>query len=665
MEKKCLLEEINSVYLIENIFSFTKDSFKYKLCLKSNKLKNKLKLYLSDYIYLYVKNKGKNLNKDDYLYVKEKNLDKYNKNELNIKLEEDLKKYNIDKKDLYKFIYYSSIKDYEKKEILRHIDIFSPFIDDLSQEIIFKKYYIIEIPINLIRKYNIKKDYIFFFEKLNKLNSNYSNISFECNDEDDFNYLICLKDFKIKFNQITNIDINQKYIPKPYDDDDDNSIDYGFDSIININPFFETVFSIENIKNNLINLVIFLDSIYELDPFLFENINLFKNLQTLSLKRFKFKGNFTLKLQNMKSLILCSCENISFEEKCCLNLINLVLICCIINKSKSLIEMPNLREYHELCDKSFNDIINFTTLTKVKEFEGKISDFINVNSYYLEKVMLSSDSNTSFEIEKKAYEMLLSSNKIKTIKIPIKELTIDEISKMVIDNYSVTELTIEWNNVNSESRLDIVQNRFHYLEDLSINSKETEKEKIILDEIEENEKCLVKKINLKGGNKILKLRIKSFEDLVEANIDIRNLEIKNNSFNDKKNLTIRKYSFPAFDSHCKVTFKSLIKFTYCSYNLDLAMFNNLSNNLAKMPNLKTFIFKSVLQDINQELYDEFIRNVLFLNLVEVNLLIRKKKTSLFFSEDDRLYNENELRQICPNTNIKEFKEIKILKLSDK
>ena len=235
----------------------------------------------------------------------------YDKNALSKKLDEDLLKYNIDKKDIiiyiYKYLYdiYNEeiIKQkyfknsYKKQYISFLIDIYSPFFDILSKKQIFEEVGIIPIKISLIEKYNLRNDYISKFNYLNKNNYKYSSLLFEYKDINDINYLT---KFNINFNGIKNLIIIEKK---------------EIGSIENNNYFFKTLFSFKNIENNLVSLYIQIDpNFYHYNKIKgesFNNLNNFKSLKILNLNELKFDTIFIIKLINLIELFLNNCENIA------------------------------------------------------------------------------------------------------------------------------------------------------------------------------------------------------------------------------------------------------------------------------------------------------------------------------------------------------------------
>jgi hypothetical protein len=98
MDSLCLLEEIKSKYIIDNIFTYIKEeNLKYKLVTKSKKLQELLKITIQDY-----KNKcSESINYNNFLkFLSFKNHSEPDINILTNEFDKDIKKYKI-KKDIF------------------------------------------------------------------------------------------------------------------------------------------------------------------------------------------------------------------------------------------------------------------------------------------------------------------------------------------------------------------------------------------------------------------------------------------------------------------------------------------------------------------------------------------------------------------------------------
>ena len=139
----------------------------------------------------------------------------------------------------------------------------------------------------------------------------YSSIYFHFDNNTKF-----LKGLNIDFRKITKLTLDKG----PEFNTDDNSV-------------FETLFSLDNIQNNLVHLTIrfrwnereysnFLG--YKLSPKvndkLFENINNMKKLRYLNLISVNFEKKVTIRLNSLKVLLCSDCENLCMENIICPNL---------------------------------------------------------------------------------------------------------------------------------------------------------------------------------------------------------------------------------------------------------------------------------------------------------------------------------------------------------
>ena len=139
----------------------------------------------------------------------------------------------------------------------------------------------------------------------------YSSIYFHFDNNTKF-----LKELNIDFRKITKLTLDKG----PEFNTDDNSV-------------FETLFSLDNIQNNLVHLTIrfrwnelefskFLG--YKLSPKvndkLFENINNMKKLRYLNLISVNFEKKVTIRLNSLKVLLCSDCENLCMENIICPNL---------------------------------------------------------------------------------------------------------------------------------------------------------------------------------------------------------------------------------------------------------------------------------------------------------------------------------------------------------
>ena len=147
------------------------------------------------------------------------------------------------------------IKEFQEfsEGIKLEIDINSPLFDIFYKSKLFGELFIIPMDFDFIERYKLKEEYIYVFNKLNDINSNYSSLYLKCNDDKDISYL---KDFNINFNKIKNLNIEIS--------DTKDNFDY--------NLFYKELFSLKDIENNIVDLYINNYEVYRNENEFDENI---------------------------------------------------------------------------------------------------------------------------------------------------------------------------------------------------------------------------------------------------------------------------------------------------------------------------------------------------------------------------------------------------------
>ena len=231
---------------------------------------------------------------------------------------------------------------------------------------------------------------------------------------------------KINFEKINKLKIIQQLEP------------FNF-SINNNNYFYKTLFSFDNFGKNLLYLDINLKSREKIDLNIIENINNFKLLEILILSEFTINSLFTIKLYNLITLKLLICDNITVSDNCCLNL-KAVSFCRIsFPKSNIIYKLPEVKDCEIYgCE---NLMIDYESLSKVKNLEINAYYSININAESLEKVTVYSGNYTG-DIEKKMIEKFLSSKTLKEIDFTITSLDSNIFSKIQGINKVVTKMQI-------------------------------------------------------------------------------------------------------------------------------------------------------------------------------------------------------------------------------
>ena len=636
-----LLDKISSKYLLLKIFEYVKIEKTLKLFVHSKKYIEKMGL-LFYYQYNYLKSVGINL--FDYL---EFNIvgGKINKELLNNRFKEDIKIIDVNINFSPEFLinyYHEFIK---KLSVIYTIDIYSPIFKILSKTMLINKFSII-IQMNIIKKNNFYNDYISIFGKLNKIKSKYSSILFIYENFKDINYLF---KFNINFSQIKKLHIlDSKYSTCSFECKNKMIIDNSYYSL-------KTVFSHNDIKNNLISLNLDSYNKIEIENNIFKPLNDFKVLEELNLQNFKFKNNFSLKLKNLKKLELIFCENISFEN-CCLNLYILRLVDYNITPPKSLLQFPNL----ESCDLehnpkiNFNLLIDFKSLKKLKIFSAPAIYFLN-----LENDSLISAECYFNEINnitaKKILNKLLSFKNLTNLNLKSFEMNIYEISKIEGHYDSITYLLIENKKDYDEIDFDFLQNKFPNLSSFYFQNSHFEDNEMDL-EIKENKKSKINDIVIDcrfGQNIKNKIYCQSYETLKYFGIEIEKI------YDLKKVL-------PIFNEKCEIKFKELEKFSFKNekYETNIDVLKNIYNNIDKMPNIRQITIICFCSKMNEEFYRKIIEKILSLNLDYSEIKIRLSLNELVtnFEQMYSIKELNEMKKIYPKFKSLNFNKIKIHKL---
>ena len=611
---KQILDKISSKYILKGIFDYIDEDvyFKLKLFIHSNSFQKKLDINIFKYQEKYFKNKGLDLIQYfSFIYNSSK---VFSKCLLKDELEEDLSLLNIDINIINNYIKnnfkgltlkkkYIQLLPIQYYNNLIQVDIYSPFFDILSENGLLELCSI-NIQAKLIEDFNLKEEYIFAFYILNKSNFKYSNLTCIFKNSDDINYL---KEFKINLDKLKNLAF--------YEDNDCG--------IMNHDYFFNTLFSFEGLVNNLVFLNISIkinDYSDQIDPNTLENLNNFKSLKILILENLQLENIFLLKLQNLEDLRLFNCDIIFFEENIGLNLKRLKLVDCSIEKPKNPIKLPVLKELEikYLKDQKSYNIIDYSSMTKLKYIKINIMDIIYISNSPLEDIYLFSSYNIPYDLEKKIINKIFSIKTIKNINFPIIRMNTEEISKIINENKSLKILGIYLRNKTNDCILDSIENKLPSLTQLIIDQKiqDYDSNEIKL-EIIQNQNCNINKLIL---NYILintKLYCKQFEYLIEIEINL------NNTVNNLKN------SLPIFGDKCSTIFINLKLFHFSlvkTKELSMDILENIYNNFDKMPNLKYLTLSFIIDKLNKDIYNKLINKIFTLKLYgSVNIKEKSKE----------------------------------------
>ena len=229
------------------------------------------------------------------------------------------------------------------------------------------------------------------------------------------------------------------------------------DNWINItNIIFKDILPFNDIQNNLVNLSlgISVESSYnynKIESSGIENINNLKSLKKLKLVRFNFINTFILECYKLEDLKLIYCENLKIGQSVCQTIKKLCLEEYKILKVEQLLKLPLLEtlilrnnphkksEYHKserhgrLCskgryvekiyfEKEYNLIIDYNSLTNLKNLEADNCEFLDFENTSLEKVELFSKININDIEEKLLIEKLISMKTLKNISLYLKKI---------------------------------------------------------------------------------------------------------------------------------------------------------------------------------------------------------------------------------------------------
>ena len=683
MERESLLEKIKSKHIANHVMDFVKDkNYLFKLAKYCKRLQSSFKLGLEDY-----KNKSFEIigcsSFESFLYVKRSC--KFKKSYLKNKFKEDFKKYNSDIRNTiskefsekYYINKYYQNNDKTKKNISDNrliIDIQSPFYENLSKKDIFQNLFIIRIPIPLIKEHNLMEDYIKEFEQLNKSNTNYSSLCFQFDSEtkefSDFQKM------NIDFKKIKKIIFEEKAI-KSHNESISNKDDELF--------LFKNIF----LNNDIINNLVFLEIknlrhtrfLYDFDS---EKINSFKSLEELRLENVNLAYGIILKLNTLKNLALCHCDQIEISEKCALNLKSLSLFRSRINimNSSSYLKFPELEQlkisfcFYKNYDREhpypgpnywfedFRKKIDFKSLNKLKFlYRGDITLFLSLESNLLEKAYISSYSIRYVDneekrkrLEKNMIKKFIGLKSLKEIKISLYYIKCNILESIKGENTSVKKLIIDfrksWLSNDNNDLLHNVQKKFPNITELEIYDYTP-----------------VKKINLASNPKIEKLKYSRC--FYEGFLDLSIFSFENLKELELRNIYIMKQQFSREDFY--YNFKSLVKFQLDNSNkyvkTDIEFIKSIIGNINKIPNLKFFVLKC-FSDIEEKEYIHLIKKVLELKIKSIEFGIKsfikqnqgENLIDKFICNNE--YTEPELHSFSGDIDFKYFDNIKIYKFNN-
>ena len=337
-----------------------------------------------------------------------------------------------------------------------------------------------------------------------------------------------------------------------------------------------------------------------------------------------------IKSNSIKVFKISYCKGITFSDNCSSNLKELS-----IYKSEKLaisnkLRFPNLEKcifYLYLKDDNiktsynymanYNSSIDFSSFYNLKVLNCEANDFLMLqNNKTLESLtILSNDYNNSKEKEKRIFEKIISMKSLKEVKISLKLLNDDDISKITGDNISVEKLEIYWDKKKQDCILINLQKKFPNVNNFSLTNCPFNVCDTNL-QIVENKNCKINKLALYGINSVVKLYCLPFDNFVEFD-----LLIFHNKINGIKD------SLPFMNKNCHLTFKSLRSFKFKVNNLEFELLNNICDNLEKMPNLKALKLESITP-VDKSFYDKLNKKICLLKLNDIKIAVYNSAKNL-------------------------------------
>ena len=535
-----------------------------KLFSYSHHFQNKLDFSLFDYQKKYFDKIGKKIEEylSDYTDQFERYPSDFSEDNLRKRLIKDGDTFNINSIINYVINYYMNYYKKNENDLNIYIDFYSPFFNIFAKDDKFWDKFTIPINIELITNNGLKTDYISFFENMNKSNSNYS-LLFNYNRSSDIKYL---KEFQINFNKVKKLTVR----PIPVSSKDFKTY-LAYEDYSQFNYFLNTLFSLNGIENSLVYLNIQILSCQKksINENSVLNLNNFKSLKHLELTNMKFENPFTLKLSNLKKLVLNKISNINLTE---INNLNDLII---YNSSLS----PELFTSNSSEKKCEIMMSNFSGINNLNYYEGDANYFLFLKSENIEKVKLFLDKEDNFEMGRDIIKKIISLKNLKEFYLNLQKRNESLINNIIGENKSVTKIELNLESLESYNTYELInfQKQFPNLSDFNIVLPNINNSSFWSDlEIIEDTNCKIDKLRIKGDIKGIKLLSGAYEKLLEFDLHL------NGKIRNIKNV------LPIFNENSKIIFQSLTNLKFHITFLELSALNSLFENLYNIPNLRHF-----------------------------------------------------------------------------
>ena len=661
------LNKISSDYILKKIFNYIKDeNYMHKLFIHSKKFQKKLGLNSIDFQERSINRTGiklcnylsgfRDIKHDPHSYYN--NISKFNENKYKLNFEkESLKRDFLHHLDIFKIkyiksylvYYFKKYKENKKDDSNLYLDILCPFFDLLSSQEYFAELFTIPIDMKFIEYKKLENEYISTFNKLNKSKIDYS-VLFKFRKITDIDFfkkyinlnkvkklIICIKRTDVEKNPLhQDIGMNENgnyYIKSVYSKCYPNK---NFEEKINL--IFKTMNSFPNLSTNLTYFKINSTLYYKVkDFYLLDNLNNFKSLRYLELDH--LDQMFELRSDSIRVFKTSYCKGITFSDSCSSSLKELFVYKSEIVENSKKLRFPNLEKFIFYLDDKKNSqtyynniaksnlLIDFSSFYNLKDLNCEANYFLMLqNNATLEILTIfSNDFDNSKEKEKKIFEKIISMKSLKEVKISLKLLTYDDISKIPGENASVEKLEVSRDKTTQENMLINLQKKFPNINSFSFANSLSNIDDTHL-QIVENKNCKINKLAIYGRCSLMKLYCLPLENLVEFV-----LKINTDNFNGIKD------SLPFMNKNCHLTFKSLRTFKFKVCKLEFELLNNMCDNLEKMPNLKVLRL-ACSTEVDKAFYDKLNKKISLLKLNDIKVVISPKYSFLLERNKDKVIN---------------------------
>ena len=628
MLKTCLLDKINSRFVIENIFKYAckGNKFKLKFILYSSLCLKKLNITLDDYKYYNYKQSNFSIYEYIYMDFEQKIFDK---NILYNEVKEKLKEINLTIEDIKNLLKNNIEKEEEKKNLISEnddkgkkedvfllgnvipIDIYSPFIDVIISYEKDKDF--INIPLNYIVQFNLNNDYISFFQK-DIENNNLLYINF-----DEINQIKLLKELKI--NSYNSLYLNSE--------NELNNNEY--------NLYFSTIFSLENIENNLETLILEFPKLIKVSNSIIENnecfnqINNLKSLKNIEFANLYFKDSFIITLNKLERINFQYCKNICFENE------NTISEVQYLKLNRTNIESGNISyKLYQIKDLTILHSklnIDFTSITDLKSLEINDKNILEQISHFPSLEILTIPylyPVDTEENEKELFDIIISNTSLKDINIGLREITNEKIAQINNNiNEQIESIKIIFKLDNFDFRSFIA--KFKGIKNFKISSFSNDKKKFTFAEIQNDDSIIIEKFSIFSNvNTVLYFSFK----------EIQKLYLSLNSFDINV--------FPLFNKRCEYTFDALQRIQIiCKENMcKFEVIDNLYNNIDKCLSLDTIQVNLVVGEFDKKFYFKFIDKIAT-NKIRNFYFILQKRLPWNYSLENNYYTRKELKNMFP------------------